>query len=138
MRVRGGSKLGASGSGSSRGELRDTPPIVSAIFTTDDGLPDGEISDLQVDRGGRLWVDVTVAASRAWTIRRRTRPELSWRSAVQGLSSNRVTAITDDLYGRIYVATGRGLDRLSARYGTGKAFHQRRRPSTRGGLRGVS
>jgi ligand-binding sensor domain-containing protein/signal transduction histidine kinase len=91
------------------------------MFTTDDGLPDGEIADLHVDRNGRLWVGTSGGGLARVDDPTATHPAFVVYSAVQGLSSNTVTAVTDDLYGRIYVATGRGLDRFSP--STGRVRH---------------
>ena len=124
--------------GFEQGALHYMPPIGFRIFTTADGLPGGEIADLHVDRGGRLWVGTVGRGLARVDDPAAARPAFVVYSAVQGLSSNTVTAITDDLYGRIYVATGRGLDRLSPSTGASKAFHQRRRSSTRRDPRGVS
>ncbi len=43
-------------------------------------------------------------------------------TTVQGLSANSTMSITEDLYGRIYVATGRGLDQLNPETGRIKHF----------------
>ena len=91
------------------------------IFTTADGLPGGEVSDLHVDRSGRLWIGTSGRGLARVDDPAAERPVFVVYSAVQGLSSNTVTAITDDLYGRIYVATGRGLDRFSP--STGQVRH---------------
>ncbi len=84
-----------------------------AVFTTDNGLPQGRINDLHLDREGRLWV----ATSRGGVSRvdepNAERPTFVNYSIAQGLSSNFTSAITEDLYGRIYAGTGRGLDQIT-------------------------
>ena len=107
--------------GLSRGELHDTPPIVSGSSPRMMGCPTERSPTCTSIAVAGCGSARRAAASRAWTIRRRRVLTFVVYSAVQGLSSNRVTAITDDLYGRIYVATGRGLDRLSP--GTGQVRH---------------
>ena len=92
------------------------------IFTTADGLPGGAIADLHVDRGGRLWVGTSGGGLARVDDPAATRPEFVVYSAAQGLSSSTVTAIADDLYGRIYVATGRGLDMFSPTTGQVRHF----------------
>src|SRR5205085_10756394 len=42
-------------------------------------------------------------------------------STAQGLSGNVIFAVTEDLYGRIYIGTGQGLDRLDPM--TGRIKH---------------
>jgi ligand-binding sensor domain-containing protein/signal transduction histidine kinase len=92
------------------------------FFTTEDGLPLGGINDLHLDQAGRLWV----ATSRGGVCRINEpdsdRPAFVNYSTDQGLSSNVATAITDDLYGRIYVGTGRGVDQITAATGQIKHF----------------
>jgi ligand-binding sensor domain-containing protein/signal transduction histidine kinase len=91
------------------------------VFTTEDGLPQGRINDLHLDREGRLWA----ATSRGGLSRvdepNAERPSFVNYSIAQGLSSNSTSAITEDLYGRIYAGTGRGLDQIAP--GTGQIKH---------------
>lgn len=92
------------------------------FFNTQSGLPPGSINDLYLDGLGRLWIassrggvarvdDLTVAA-----------PTFVSYSTANGLSSNYVTAITEDSQGRIYVGTSRGIDRISPVTGRIKHF----------------
>ena len=82
------------------------------FFTTGDGLPPGSIVNIHSDGAGRLWL----ASSRSGVVRiddpAAERPRFTTYSTEQGLASNRAEVITDDAYGRIYIGTGRGLDRL--------------------------
>lgn len=76
-----------------------------------DRIPTPDASALHVDAAGRLWVATDtagvirvddpsrVAAARQYTI-------------ADGLSSNQTFSLTEDRWGRIYVVTGRGVDRL--------------------------
>lgn len=90
-------------------------------FTADDGLPQSSISDLYLDREGRLWA----ATVRGGLVRvddpTTERPAFTVYTTAKGLSSNNLNAVTEDLYGRIYVGTGRGVDRLVP--ATGKVEH---------------
>lgn len=82
----------------------------SRAFDAEDGIP-GDIADLHVDRSGRLWIasgeglrlieDVT--ADRLQVIRFATS---------DGLSTNGIRCLTEDRWGRIYLGTARGIDRL--------------------------
>ncbi len=82
-------------------------------FTTNDGVPDGVVTALHVDRQGRLWmatalnglshVDDTTAAY----------PSFISYTTDNGLASNNVRSLTEDVYGNIYAATARGVDRIS-------------------------
>jgi signal transduction histidine kinase/streptogramin lyase len=82
------------------------------FFSASDGLPPGAIESLYSDRAGRLWL----ASSRGGLIRiddpAAERPTFKSYTTAQGLSANGAAVITEDLYERIYVATGRGLDQL--------------------------
>lgn len=82
-------------------------------FTTDNGLPAGLITALHLDQAGRLWV-----ASSLGGLSRVDDPAavgISFinYSIVNGLASNNVRSITEDLYGNIYAGTARGVDKLS-------------------------
>lgn len=82
------------------------------FFTTKDGLPPGPINYIYTDHAGRLWL----ALARGGLLRvddpAAERPALTSYTTAEGLSSNSVEVITEDLSGDIYAGTGRGLDRL--------------------------
>jgi PAS domain S-box-containing protein len=83
-------------------------------FTTGDGLPNGVITALHVDQRGRLWI-----ASALGGLSRVDDPAAAPLTFVNyttdnGLASNNVRALTDDLLGNVYAGTARGVDRLSA------------------------
>jgi ligand-binding sensor domain-containing protein/signal transduction histidine kinase len=82
-------------------------------FTTEDGLPDGFITQLYLDHAGRLWI----SSSRAGLSRvdDPTAGQIRFINftAEDGLSSNNVRSITEDLFGRIYIGTARGVDALT-------------------------
>jgi ligand-binding sensor domain-containing protein/signal transduction histidine kinase len=92
------------------------------VFTTDDGLPPGRINDLYLDRAGRLWVATTRGGLGRVDDPTAAAPAFINYSTAHGLSSNFTNAITEDLYGRIYVGTGRGLDRITPATGRIKHF----------------
>ncbi len=91
------------------------------FFTTKDGLPPGPINYIYTDRAGRLWL----ALSRSGLLRvdnpATERPAFMSYTTAEGLSSNSVEVITEDLSGDIYAGTGRGLDRLDP--ATGRIWH---------------
>ncbi len=78
--------------------------------------------DIYPDRAGRLWL----ASARSGLIRiddpAAERPAFKSYTTAQGLSANSAAVITGDLYGRIYVSTGRGLDQLNPETGRIKHF----------------
>ena len=82
------------------------------IFSHRDGLPDGWIRDLFVDHKGRLWIaNPAVGLLRVDDLRADKLNFASYTRS-EGLSSVGVSCVTEDEFGRIYVGTGRGLDRL--------------------------
>ena len=92
------------------------------LFTANDGVPGGQISNLLVDSAGRLW-----AASDGGGLSRiddpaTERPELFTYTTAEGLSSNEITGMSEDQWGRIYIGTGRGLDRLDPATGHVKHY----------------
>lgn len=85
------------------------------------GLATDSVAQLLRDSWGHIWaacrtggLAVVEAAPRAGS------PSLHLRrySVAEGLSSNFVTCAVEDLYGRLYVCTGRGVDRLDLTAGT--------------------
>jgi signal transduction histidine kinase/ligand-binding sensor domain-containing protein len=99
---------------------------VFTLFTASDGLPPGAITSIYVDSAGRLWL----ASARSGLIRvddpGERRPNFVSYTTAQGLSSNSTEVserlIVEDLQGRIYIGTGRGLDRLDPATGHFKHF----------------
>ena len=81
-------------------------------FTTADGVPAGRISNLLLDSKGRMWA----ASDRSGVSRidapGAERPTFVTYTTAQGLSSNAARAVVEDIWGRIYVGTGRGIDRI--------------------------
>jgi ligand-binding sensor domain-containing protein/signal transduction histidine kinase len=121
VRSFGEDRLGNVWMGFDTGVARYTGGRVT-MFTAADGLPAGAVQDIYSDRDGRLWL----ASSQSGLVRverpEAERPVFAGYGTARGLSSNSADAITEDLYGRIYVGTGRGLDRLDPRTGNVKHF----------------
>lgn len=92
-------------------------------FTAEDGLPPGYIGNIFTDLAGRLWV----ATSSGGVIRidnptTEEKPRLANLTTRDGLSSNQATCTTEDRFGRIYISTGRGVNRLDLQTGRVKVF----------------
>src|SRR5262249_49426660 len=81
-------------------------------FTAADGLPEGGIFNLFVDSAGRPWVPTTRRGVCGIDPPEAERPEILPYTVADGLSRNDVKAVTEDRLGRIYLGTGRGIDRL--------------------------
>jgi signal transduction histidine kinase/ligand-binding sensor domain-containing protein len=82
------------------------------LLTGADGLPEGGMFNLFVDSAGRLWAPTSRGG--VWRIDNPTaeRPIGHAYTTAEGLASNNVLCVTEDSWGRIYLGTGRGIDRL--------------------------
>ena len=93
-----------------------------SFFSEKDGVPAGRIRALFVDGQGRLWI----GGSRGGVSRIDHPEELPPRARTytlqDGLSSNNVWSLTGDRWGRIYIGTERGLDRLDPATGVVQMF----------------
>jgi ligand-binding sensor domain-containing protein/signal transduction histidine kinase len=82
------------------------------FFGAGEGLPPGRIQHVYSDAAGRLWL----ASSRSGLVRvddpGAERPAFRAYTTAEGLSSDSAEVVTEDSAGRIYVGTGRALDRL--------------------------
>jgi signal transduction histidine kinase/ligand-binding sensor domain-containing protein len=92
-----------------------------AFFKTANGTPVGTIVDIHAD-AHRVWL----ASSRTGLIRvedpSAEAPAFTRYTTAEGLSGNNLEAITEDRYGRLYLATGRGIDRLDPATGAVRQF----------------
>ena len=80
------------------------------LFGEDQGVR-GFLQTLFVDTAGRLWVGTKRCLLRV-DDPTAERPHFTTYGTAQGLSSDDVAALTEDRWGRIYAATGRGIDRF--------------------------
>ncbi|MCA1623286.1 MAG: histidine kinase [Acidobacteria bacterium] len=83
------------------------------IFTQAEGAPAGWTWDLYVDRRNRLWL-----ANAAAGLLRVDNPndenlQFFRYTTADGMSSAGATCVTEDEFGRIYVGTGRGVNRIT-------------------------
>ncbi len=90
------------------------------IFTPEDGLP-GRVEDLFNDHRGNLWAAMGRGGLSRVDNPTAEHPTFVNYTTAEGLATNYVTAVTEDLYGRIYIATGQGIDRLEP--ATGRIRH---------------
>ena len=91
------------------------------IFSAADGVPAGKINDLYLDGAGRLWIGSSRGGISRIDDPAAEHPTFLSYTTAQGLSSNYASAIVEDLFGRIYIGTGQGLDRLDP--ATGRIRH---------------
>jgi ligand-binding sensor domain-containing protein/signal transduction histidine kinase len=91
------------------------------LFTANDGVPPGQIRNMLIDSAGRLWVTSYRGGLSRIDDPSAERPQLLTYTTIDGLSSNVITAVSEDQWGRIYISTGRGIDRLDP--ATGRVKH---------------
>ena len=90
-------------------------------FAAADGVPAGQIRSMLVDSSGRLWAATYQSGLCRIDDPAAERPRLVTYTTTDGLSSNEITAVSEDNWGRIYIGTGRGIDRLDLQ--TGRIKH---------------
>ncbi len=91
-------------------------------FTPADGLPEKFITALHVDRAGRLWLTSAAGGLARIDDPAAEHPRFVGYTMREGLSSNNARSLTEDLSGRIYVGTVRGVDRLTPETGNFKHY----------------
>jgi ligand-binding sensor domain-containing protein/two-component sensor histidine kinase len=91
-------------------------------FTEADGLPAGAIRALYLDHAHRLWIASSLGGLARVDDPAAVHPRFNIYTTREGLSSNDVWCITEDLSGHIYVGTGRGLDRFDPETGHNKHY----------------
>jgi signal transduction histidine kinase/sugar lactone lactonase YvrE len=91
-------------------------------FDGKDGLPEGFVRGLFLDSKRRLWVATSGGGVARVDDPVAERPQFKTYTTRDGLSSDQVTCATEDLFGRIYFGTGRGLDRLDVPTGRFKHY----------------
>lgn len=91
-------------------------------FDQSDGLPPGSIRSLFLDHEHRLWIASSTGGLARIDDPASVRPRFATYTTANGLSSNDVWCITQDNLGRLYVGTGKGLDRLDPQTGHVKHY----------------
>jgi signal transduction histidine kinase/ligand-binding sensor domain-containing protein len=86
-------------------------------FGRTDGVPEGWLTDLFVDHLGRLWISDPAAGVLRLDDVNAGELNFARYTPAEGLSSIGVSCLTEDEFGRIYIGTGRGLDRLNPETG---------------------
>lgn len=82
------------------------------FFTNAEGVPQGFIRGIYRDHSGRLWVATTEGGVARIDHPDSEHPDFIIYTTANGLSSNAAICVTEDLFGMIYIGTGRGLDKL--------------------------
>lgn len=87
-----------------------------------EGIPHNFINALLVDHAGRLWIGSSQGGLARVDQPQAQKLALSPYTIENGLSSNQVFSLAEDRWGRIYVADGRGVDRLDPETGAIRRF----------------
>jgi len=91
-------------------------------FTRSDGVPAGWIRALYLDHAGRLWIAASQGGLSRIDDTKADHPHFVTYTTADGLSSNDLWGVTEDQWGRIYIGTGRGVDRLDTTTGYIKQY----------------
>jgi ligand-binding sensor domain-containing protein/signal transduction histidine kinase len=81
-------------------------------FSKQDGLPEGLVRALYLDQKKRLWIGTSRGGVARIDDPTAEHPQFHVLTMANGLASDQITCITEDNWGRIYVGTGNGIDRL--------------------------
>jgi ligand-binding sensor domain-containing protein/signal transduction histidine kinase len=83
------------------------------VFTEAEGAPSGWIQDLFLDSRGRLWI--ATSNDGVWRLDEPDSDKFEFikYTPANGLTSFATISITEDAFGRIYIGTWRGMDRLN-------------------------
>ena len=91
-------------------------------FSKADGVPAGMIRELHLDQQGRLWIASAEGGLGRIDDVTADHPTIVRYTIKEGLSSDQISCITEDKWGRIYLGTGLGVDRLDPATGRLKRF----------------
>jgi len=80
------------------------------FFTGDDGVPTGQVQDLFFDKTGRLWIATKGGGVGKVAEVNNEKPAFSRLTTKDGIASDNVTCVIEDVVGNIYIGTGRGLN----------------------------
>jgi len=90
-------------------------------FGARDGVPAGNIQSLFLDSRGRFWIGSSDGGAARVDAAAAARPVFKPYAIAEGLPSRQVNCFAEDLWGRIYMGTGRGLVVLEPE--TGRVRH---------------
>ena len=82
------------------------------LLTETSGVPQGWIASLLVDHAGRMWIAAGVGGLGVIDDPGAAHPQVRRLTVADGLSSNSARCLVEDAWGRVYVGTGHGVDRI--------------------------
>lgn len=92
------------------------------LFAAAAGVPGGIVRAIYLDHTHRLWLATGEGGAVRIDDPGAERPHFVIYNTANGLSSNQAACLTEDQWGRIYIGTGRGLDRLDPASGQIKHY----------------
>ncbi|MBI5216477.1 MAG: hypothetical protein HY960_12070 [Ignavibacteriae bacterium] len=92
------------------------------FFPSHFGAAEGLIRAMFLDSKNRLWIASSLGGVRRLDDVTATKPVFINYTTREGLSSNEARCITEDRWGRIYIGTGKGVDRLNPETGQIKHY----------------
>ncbi len=109
------------GTGSSGGLLRYANGHFDRL-TVADGAPAGWLRALYLDSAGRMWIASSLGGLVRVDDPTSAHPHFVAYTTAEGLSSNNVWCVVEDMSGRIYAGTTRGIDRFDPSTGSVKHY----------------
>ncbi len=82
------------------------------MYQQTDGVPPGFVRHLFFDSKKRLWMGTSIGGVGRVDDINASVPQFENLTTKDGISSDQVTTIIEDKFGRIYLGTGRGIDRM--------------------------
>lgn len=86
------------------------------FFSHAQGLPQGWIRSMMRDSMGRLWLASSLGGAGIIENPEADRPSFRSLTTEQGLASNSIWTTVEDRWGRIYVGSGAGIDRVDLQH----------------------
>jgi ligand-binding sensor domain-containing protein/signal transduction histidine kinase len=108
--------------GSYEGSLARVKNDVFEFFPSQFGASEGLIRALYIDSKRRLWIATSFGGVKRLDDVTTSHPLFINYTTSEGLSSNDARCITEDRWGRIYIGTGKGVDRLNVETGQIKHY----------------
>jgi PAS domain S-box-containing protein len=94
------------------------------FYKADEDFPLGIVNAIHRDREGRLWFASGTSGLVRLDDPTEEKPRFTTLTNADGLSSNQALCLTEDNFGRIYIGTGRGVNRLEPKTGRIKIYTQ--------------
>jgi signal transduction histidine kinase/ligand-binding sensor domain-containing protein len=94
------------------------------LFSARTGFPTGIVNSIYTDRSGRVWIAIGNSGAIRVDNPTEDEPRFVNLNVGNGLSSNQVNCVTEDDFGRIYITTARGINRIEPDTGRIKLYTQ--------------